>query len=68
MEVFDGAGADVAKGLAWRMNLGSQYPANHFLPQTHFWGIIPVFVFTSEPQTNGAVGRFCHTLKKPAIA
>lgn len=66
-EIFGGVGADVARGLALRLDHGSQYLSDHFLQQIRFWGIIPSFAFVSEPQTNGVVERFFRTLKEQVI-
>ena len=48
--------ADVARGLALRMDHGSQYLSDHFLNQVRYWGIHPSFGFLEEPETNGAKG------------
>ena len=37
--------ADVARGLALRMDHGSQYLSDHFLNQVRYWGIHPSFGF-----------------------
>lgn len=66
-EIFGGVGPDVARGLALRMDHGSQYLSDHFLQQNRFGGITPSFAFVSEPQTNGVVERFFRTLKEQAI-
>ena len=47
--------ADVARGLALRMDHGSQYLSDHFLNQLRYWGIHPSFGFLEEPETNGVV-------------
>ena len=49
--------ADVARGLALRMDHGSQYLSDHFLNQLRYWGIHPSFSFVEEPETNGVVER-----------
>ena len=59
--------ADVARGLALRMDHGTQYLSDHFLNQLKFWGITPSFAFVAEPQTNGVAERFNRTLKEQAI-
>jgi len=59
--------AGVARGLALRMDHGSQYLSDHFLNQVKFWGIKPSFAFVAEPQTNGVAERFNRTLKEQAI-
>ena len=40
--------ADVARGLALRMDHGSQYLSDHFLKQIRYWGIHPSFGFVEE--------------------
>ena len=59
--------ADVARGLALRMDHGSQYLSDHFLKQIRYWGIHPSFGFVEEPETNGVVERWNRTLKEQAI-
>lgn len=59
--------AGVARGLALRMDHGTQYLSDHFLNQIKFWGIKPSFAFIAEPQTNGVAERFNRTLKEQAI-
>ncbi len=59
--------ADVARGLALRMDHGSQYLADHFLNQIRYWGIRPSFGFVEEPETNGVAERWNRTLKEQAI-
>jgi len=59
--------AGVARGLALRMDHGTQYLSDHFLNQVKFWGITPSFAFIAEPQTNGVAERFNRTLKEQAI-
>ena len=59
--------ADVARGLALRMDHGSQYLSDHFLNQVRYWGIHPGFGFLEEPETNGVVERWNRTLKEQAI-
>ena len=59
--------ADVARGLALRMDHGSQYLSDHFLNQLRYWGIHTSFAFVEEPETNGVVERWNRTLKEPAV-
>jgi transposase InsO family protein len=66
-DIFGGVGAGAARGLALRMDHGSQYLAEHFQNQIRFWGIAPSFAFVSQPQTNGIAERFFRTLKEQAI-
>lgn len=64
---FGTTGADAGRGLALRMDHGTQYTADDFLNQIKFWGIAPSFAFVAEPQTNGVAERFNRTLKEQAI-
>lgn len=64
---FGATGADAARGLALRMDHGTQYMADDFLNQIRFWGIAPSFAFVAEPQTNGVAERFNRTLKEQVI-
>lgn len=66
-DLYGGVQADVARGLALRMDHGTQYLSDHFLNQLKFWGIAPSFAFVAEPQTNGVAERFNRTLKEQAI-
>ena len=59
--------ADVARGLALRMDHGSQYLSDHFLKQIRYWGVHPSFGFVEEPETNGVAERWNRTLKEQAI-
>ena len=64
---FGGVHAQAGRGLALRMDHGTQYMVDHFLHQVKFWGIAPSFAFVAEPQTNGVAERFNRTLKEQAI-
>jgi len=64
---FGGVHAQAGRGLALRMDHGTQYMSDHFLNQVKFWGIAPSFAFVAEPQTNGVAERFNRTLKEQAI-
>ena len=57
----------MARGLALRMDHGSQYLSDHFLNQLRYWGIHPSFAFVEEPETNGVVERWNRTLKEQAV-
>ncbi len=57
----------VARGLAVRMDHGSQYTSDHFRRQIKAWGIVPSFAFLREPETNGVAERFIRTLKEQII-
>lgn len=65
--VFGTVGPDAGRGLALRMDHGTQYLADHFLKQLKHWGIQPSFAFVEQPQTNGVAERFNRTLKEQAI-
>ncbi|HTP66492.1 MAG TPA: IS3 family transposase [Geobacteraceae bacterium] len=64
---FGSVGASVARGLALRMDHGTQYLSEHFQKQLKFWGIAPSFSFVAEPQTNGVAERLYRTLKEQVI-
>ena len=56
-----------ARGLALRMDHGTQYLSEHFQNQIKAWGVASSFAFLQEPETNGAAERFIRTLKEQAI-
>ncbi len=64
---FGSVGADAARGLALRMDHGSQYLSDHFREQIRYWGIMASWAFVSEPETNGVAERYNRTLKEQAI-
>jgi putative transposase len=64
---FGSVGAAAARGLALRMDHGTQYLSEHFQNQIKFWGIAPSFAFVAEPQTNGVTERFNRTIKEQVI-
>jgi len=64
---FGHVGQDAARGLAVRMDHGTQYLSDHFQNQLKFWGIAPSFAFLEQPQTNGVAERFFRTLKEQVI-
>ena len=64
---FGATGADAGRGLALRMDNGTQYTADDFLNQVRLWGMAPSFAFVAEPQTNGVAERFNRTLKEQVI-
>jgi transposase InsO family protein len=66
-DLFGSVEAEVARGLALRMDHGTQYLSDHFLNQIKFWGIHPSFAFVAEPETNGVAERFNRTLKEQII-
>ncbi len=65
--VYGSLASDTGRGLALRMDHGTQYLSDHFLNQVRFWGIQPSFGFLQEPETNGVAERFNRTLKEQAI-
>jgi len=64
---FGSIESDAARGLALRMDHGTQYLSDHFQNQIKAWGIAPSFAFLREPETNGVAERFIRTLKEQAI-
>jgi hypothetical protein len=54
---FGATSADAGRGLALRMDNGTQYTADDFLNQVKFWGIAPSFAFVAEPQTKTYVSH-----------
>lgn len=64
---FGSVACGVVRGLALRMDHGSQYTSDHFQNQIKAWGIAPSFAFLQEPETNGVAERFFRTLKEQAI-
>ena len=65
--MYGSTAAGAARGLALRMDHGSQYLSDHFTNQIKFWGIQPSYAFVAEPQTNGVAERFNRTLKEQII-
>lgn len=65
--LYDSTSAGAARGLALRMDHGSQYLSDHFTNQIKFWGIQPSYAFVEQPQTNGVAERFNRTLKEQII-
>ena len=57
----------MARGLALRMDHGSQYLSDHVLNQLRYWGIHPSVGFLEEPETNGVVERWNRTLTEQAV-
>ena len=66
-EAYASTSAGAARGLALRMDHGSQYLSDHFTNQIKFWGIQPSYAFVEQPQTNGVAERFNRTLKEQII-
>jgi transposase InsO family protein len=67
MATVGAVNADAGRGLALRMDHGTQYLSDHFLNQLKYWGISPSFAFIEQPQTNGVAERFIRTLKEQVI-
>ena len=65
--IYGALDADSARGLALRMDHGSQYLSDHFLNQIRYWGMRPSYGFVEEPETNGVAERWNRTLKEQAI-
>lgn len=65
--IYGSVEAEVARGLALRMDHGTQYLSDHFQNQLRYWGITPSFGFIEEPETNGVAERFNRTLKEQTI-
>ena len=56
------------RGLALRMDHGSQYLPDHLTNQIKFWGIQPCYAFVAEPEIKVAsADRFERTLKEQII-
>ena len=66
-KLYGSTAADAARGLALRMDHGSQYLSGHFTNQIKFWGITPSYAFIEQPQTNGVAERFNGTFKEQII-
>ena len=64
---FGDVTADVGRGLALRMDNGTQYVSDHFRNQVRFWGVEASYAFIEQPQTNGVAERFFRTLKDQII-
>ncbi len=67
MTTVGSVAADAGRGLALRMDHGTQYLSDHFQNQVKYWGIRPSFAFIEQPQTNGVAERFIRTLKEQVI-
>ena len=61
--------ADVARGLALRMDHGSQYLSDHFLNQLRYWGIHPASVsLKSRKPTASSSAGIARSRSKPSTA
>lgn len=65
--IHDSVQPDVARGLALRLDHGSQDIADHFQNQSRYWAIAPSFAFVEELQTNGVAERIVRTPKERAM-
>jgi transposase InsO family protein len=66
-DIHAATGAGYARGLALRIDHGTQYLSDHFHNQLRHWGIKPSFGFIHGPEANGVAKRFSRTLKEQAI-
>jgi len=64
---FGSVGAEIALGLALRMDHGTQYTSEHFQSEIKFFGITASFAYVAEPQTNGISERFGKTLREQVL-
>ena len=59
--LYGSTAAGAARGLALRMDHGSQYLSDHFTNQIKFWGIQPSYAFVAEPRPtaspSGSIAR-----------
>lgn len=65
--LYGSTAAETARGLALRMDHGTQYLSEYFTRQIAYWGIRPSYAFVEQPQTNGVAERFNRTLKEQII-
>jgi len=65
--VYGSIAKGVAKGLALRIDNGSQYTSDYFLKQIAYMGIQDSFGLVKQPQTNGVAERFNRTLKEQIL-
>ena len=52
--LYGSTAAGAARGLALRMDHGTQYLSDHFTNQIKFWGIAPSYSFVAEPQATAS--------------
>lgn len=64
---FGSVAADAGRGLALRLDHGTQYLSVHFQNQIKYWRINPSFAVIEQPPTNGVAERFMRTLKEQVI-
>ena len=59
--LYGSTAAGAARGLALRMDHGSQYLSDHFTNQIKFWGIQPSYAFVAGPRPtaspSGSIAR-----------
>ena len=65
--LYGSTAAGAARGLALRMDHGSQYLSDHFTNQIKLGHPAVRYAFVAEPQTNGVAERFNRTLKEQII-
>lgn len=65
--VYGSTAKGVARGLALRIDNGSQYTSDYFLKQIAYMGIQDSFGLVKQPQTNGVAERFNRTLKEQIL-
>ena len=55
--LYGSTAAGAARGLALRMDHGSQYLSDHFTNQIKFWGIQPSYAFSPSPRPTASFTR-----------
>jgi putative transposase len=66
-KVFGETTSGIARGLALRVDHGSQFLSEGFVNQTRYWGIGLSKGFVREPETNGVIERFHRTFKEQIV-
>ena len=66
---YGSVAADAARGLALRMDHGSQYLSDHCLHQIRYWGSRPSFGFVEEPKpTASSSAGIARSRSRPSMA
>ena len=65
---FCSVGREAARGLALRMDHGSQYISDHFQEQLRYWGIASSWAFVEEPQTKGYASHCTSSVRFDGIS
>ena len=65
--VYGDVTRDICRGLNLRVDHGSQFLADGFINQAHYWGIGISKGFVREPETNGVIERFYRTFKEQIV-